>query len=213
MSKLVGIAKGIVVHRTLMCHNPHCPGVVHTPKGPAPVKFAQKQYSHIAPPPCMYCGVPFVVESNHAKKQGHTRRADEHKVMDKAQEIVFQHAEDTQHKLAENTRQGDTAKLIPTASAADYLRETEEMAKQKGMHTGFANSNFAGHRRMVKGVAGDSSFARQTVADGAMLPMNALAATVGNSGFARAGGDGKSGISTGGGHQFWRQPSSSRKIR
>lgn len=213
MSKLVGVTNGVVVHRTLMCHNPHCAGIIQTAKGPAPVRFAQKQYSHIAPPPCMYCGMPFVIESNHAKKDGHTRRADEHKVRDLATEQVFQHAQDTQHKLVENAREGDTAKLVMDGSAAAYLKETEEMAKAKGMHTGFANSKFAGHRKMVSGVAADSTFARQTVADGAMLPVNALAASTGNAGFAVAQGPGTFGIRTGGGHQFWRQPSSSRKIR
>lgn len=206
------INKGPVIHRELICLNPYCAGVIQTTNGPAPVQFMQKQYQNITPPPCMYCGGAFTIGKTHAAKgRSHERKEDQHKVRDRLSEQVFQHAEDTQHKLAENSREGDTAKLVQDGSAAAYLAETQEMAKQKGMHTGFANSNFAGHRKMVKGVAADSTFAKQTINDGAMMPMNALAATVGNSGFRNAGGNG-TGISTGGGHQFWRQPSSSRKI-
>lgn len=210
---MVGIInKGPVVHRTLICMNPYCMGIVQTAQGPAPAQFAQKQYQNVSPPPCMYCGQVFSIGSTHAKKEGHTRRADEFKVRDKATEQVFQQAQDNQHRLVENSREGDVASLVSDGSAAAYLREQTKNAAQVGMHVGFGDSKFAGHRKMAKGIAADSTFAKQTIADGAMLPMNALAAAAGNRGFRTAGGNG-TGISTGGGHQFWRQPSSSRKIR
>lgn len=215
MPKLIGIQKGkggVTINRTLRCMNQFCTGIIETAQGPAPVRFAQIQYAGIPAPECPYCGIQMAVESLHNTKAGHTRRADEHKVMDKIQEQVFSHAEGTSHKLAENTRQGDVAKVVLDPSAAAYLKQTEEMAKKANMHTGFANSNFSSHRKMVAGVAADSTFARDTVRQGAAMPVSALALATGNPGFSGAGGNGSQGIVTGG-HQFWRTPSSSRKIR
>lgn len=213
--KLITPRQGVVVNRVLLCHNPHCIGIVQTPKGPAAVKIGQRHYSHVPPPPCPDCGIPMHIESMHAVGLNHQSKMDKNKLMDKIQAEVFTQAERTSHKLAEgaSVREGDVAKFIPDESAAAYLRETEKMAKQKGLHTGFADSNFQGHRKMVKGVAGDPTFAHQTIADGALLPVEALSAAVGNTGFRHAGGTGATGINAGGGYQFWRNPTASRKIR
>lgn len=209
-TQLTGI--GTVVNRTLRCDFAGCSGILDTPQGPAPVRFAQLQYAHKPAPECPYCSIPMVIESMHDRKSGHISKRDEHKVMDRLQEQVFSQAESTQHKLAENAREGDTAKLNIDPNAARYLEETTRMAQQKNLPTGFGHGggSVAAQIKRIKGVAADPTFARETAAAGAMMPMSALAASVGNAGMSQ--NDGTRGIITGG-HQFWKTPTSSRKIR
>lgn len=212
-SRIITAPRGITVNRTLRCTNDYCAGIIQTKQGPAPVRFAQIQYAHIPAPECPYCNMPMVIESLHNKKEGHTRRADEHKLMDKAQEMVFSHAEGTGHRLAENTRQGDVAKVNIDPEAQRYLNDTTTMADQKGLPTGFGYKGAGGVQQQIKrikGVAADPTFAKETVNAGAMLPMTALARSVGSPGMSQ--NDGTQGIITGG-HQFWKAPTRSVKTR
>ncbi len=208
---------GTVVNRVLRCLNPHCAGIIDTKEGPAPVRFAQLQYQHKPAPECPYCSHIMAIESVSARKSGHTSKGDEHRVMDRLQEQVFSHAEGTGHRLAEGGRTqlapGDTARVEMDPNAKAYLEQTTAMADKANVPTGFGYrgaGSVAKQIQKIKGVAADPSFARQTVADGAMLPMSALAAATGNVGMTQ--NDGTKGI-IGGRQGFWRQPTGSVKIR
>lgn len=208
---------GTIVNRTLCCLNPYCAGIIETKQGPAPVRFVQLQYQHKPAPECPYCSMAMAIESVHARKSGHTSRNDEHRVMDKVQEQVFTHAQDTGHKLAEGSRtqlkEGDVARVQIDPGAKAYLDETVNMADKAKLPTGFGHK-FAGNVgqqiKQIKGIAADRTFADQTRADGAFMPMSALSAANGNVGMTQ--NDGTKGI-IGGRQGFWRQPSGSIKVR
>lgn len=176
-----GPQAGVIVNRTLLCENPHCPGVIQTKQGPEAVRMLQIHYSKAPVPNCPYCQTPMYLESMHARNEGHQSRREQHQVMSKTQDLVFDQAERTGHRLAENSREGDQAKAIITPEARKFI----EGAQASGLPALFnvPGQNLQQKVQTLNAYAkAGKGLARQTKQDGAHLPMSYLAAGLGNIG-------------------------------
>lgn len=183
MSKIIKQINGVVVNRTLRCDNGTCPGIEHLPEGPAPLRMAQMQYSHIPAPECPFCFQPMSIDKIEGVNSGHESRMDKNRKMDAIQKDVFSRAERNGHKLAENSRQGDVGKV----EISPEVQRMAEHANKVGMYSGFGNaprvSPAAASNLTKQGAGMAQGYYADHLRAGAVLPMQAVASAAGPSRF------------------------------